>query len=91
MDHQLPIVLIIIVQSWLVLGKNEVRFKADNVMKKPSKLINFTANDDVWSRVLLKISLMLRDLTLEFRRLLCQSFDLVPACEHFEEILFLSQ
>lgn len=76
-------------QARLILGKNEIGFKADDVREEPAELINLALDNDVRSRVLRQIILMLLDLLFEGFGLLGEAFDLVAQPEHFEELLLL--
>ena len=51
-DHQLVGRIVVIVQTRFVLRKDEVRLEADHIVQKTAELVNFTADDNVGSRVL---------------------------------------
>lgn len=56
-------------------------------MKETSKLVYFTAHDNIRSRVLLKVALVKGNLALESLTLLCQTLNLIPELENVKEFL----
>ena len=58
MNHHGRSILIKIMQSGLLRLQNEVRLETDDILQKPSKLINFTQYLNLWPRILSHISLM---------------------------------
>jgi hypothetical protein len=76
-------------QARLVLRENEVRLKADYIMQKSSKLVNFAFYDDVRARVVFQILLVMLNLPLEYFCSFCQTIDLVTKLEHSKEVFLI--
>lgn len=91
MDHQLAIGLVVVMQPRLVLAQNKVGFEADDVVEEASELVDFAAHDDVGSRVLFQVVLVMRDLLLELLALPSQLLDLVAQLQHCEELFGVGQ
>lgn len=73
------------------MGENEVRLKADHILKEASEFVELTLHDNVWARVLLKVVFVLVDLLLENFVFGLQVVECVPQQKHLEKLLFASQ
>ena len=45
-------------KAWLFLGKNKVGLKADYIVQEATELIDLTAHNDIWPRVVFQVSVV---------------------------------
>lgn len=91
MDQQGGVVTIVVVKTWLLLCKDEVWFEADNIFEEAAEFIEFTSYDHIWSRVFLKVSLVLRNRNLELLGSLAELLELASELKHLEIIITVSK
>ena len=76
-------------QTRLVLREDEVGLEADYIVQKSSKLVNLTFHDDVGTRVVFQVLLVLLNLLLKYFCSFCQAIYLVAKLEYRKEVLLI--
>lgn len=84
--------VIVVVKSWLLSLKDEVRLKREHVVKEPSKLVDFASHIDLRSGVVRAESVMVLKLAAklcELRPVKCQESLLLKNVEELRRAVHL--
>ena len=84
-------VLIVVVQSWARLWKDEVWFEGDHIWQERPKFIDFGADYNFRPRILLQIYLVIRNFLLKLFGAIFELGQCRTQFEHIKELLLLGE